>query len=65
MTPGIHPQRVRIKTRRMAPQPRSRTASGGKMMQMMALKSPMTKKEKIKSKKNRDTRYLMLFYYPK
>jgi len=41
ITPGIQPQQVRMTTRRMAPQPLSRTASGGKMMQMIALKRPM------------------------
>ena len=32
MTPGIQPKSVRIKTIVMEPQPRSITASGGKMM---------------------------------
>jgi len=41
MTPGIQPQRVRIKTRRMAPQPLSMTASGGKRMQISALNKPI------------------------
>ena len=41
ITPGIQPQQVRMKTSRMAPQPLSRTARGGQMMQMMALMIPM------------------------
>jgi len=41
MTPGIHPQQVRIKTSRMAPQPRSITARGGKRIHTKALRIPM------------------------
>jgi hypothetical protein len=44
ITPGIHPQQVRINTSRTAPQPLSRTASGGQIMQIMALMIPMIKK---------------------
>ena len=32
MTPGTHPQRVRMRTMRMDPHPRSMTARGGKKM---------------------------------
>jgi hypothetical protein len=48
ITPGIHPQMVRIKTSRTAPHPLSITASGGKIMQIIALRSPMNTR-KIRS----------------
>jgi hypothetical protein len=41
ITPGIHPQQVRMMTRRIAPQPRSSTASGGNMIHRIALKIPI------------------------
>lgn len=41
ITPGIHPQQVRIKTSKTEPQPLSMTASGGNMMQRMTLQSDM------------------------
>jgi len=47
ITPGIQPQIVRIRTSKMAPQPLSNTASGGQIMQMMALRIPMFEKNKL------------------
>jgi hypothetical protein len=44
ITPGIQPQIVRIRTSNMAPQPLSSTASGGQIMQMMALRIPIFEK---------------------
>jgi hypothetical protein len=41
ITPGIQPQMVSRSTSRMAPQPLSITASGGKMIQIMARRIPM------------------------
>lgn len=41
MTPGIHPAAVRISTMSIEPHPRSMTASGGKMIERMTLKSDM------------------------
>jgi len=38
MTPGTHPQQVRINTMSIDPHPRSYTASGGKMMDRMTRK---------------------------
>jgi hypothetical protein len=42
ITPGSQPQRVSTNTSNMAPQPRSITARGGKMIQSIALKRPMS-----------------------
>lgn len=42
-TPGIQPHNVNISINKIDPQPLSTTASGGKMIQIMALKIPMTK----------------------
>jgi hypothetical protein len=50
MTPGIQPQQVRMNTRSMAPHPLSRTARGGKMMQMIALRIPITIKLSVKGR---------------
>jgi hypothetical protein len=41
ITPGIQPQRVRINTITMEPQPWSMTASGGKRMDRITRKSDM------------------------
>ncbi len=38
MTPGTHPAKVRMKTMRTDPHPRSMTARGGKMMERMTRK---------------------------
>jgi hypothetical protein len=42
ITPGIQPQQVSIHTSSIAPHPRSSTASGGKIIQIMALRMPIT-----------------------
>ena len=41
MTPGIQPQRVRIRTINTEPQPLSITASGGKMMERITRNTDM------------------------
>jgi hypothetical protein len=41
ITPGIHPQHVRIITSNIAPHPRSSTARGGKIIQIIALRIPI------------------------
>lgn len=41
ITPGIHPTKVRMNTMSTEPQPLSRTASGGKMMERMTLNIDM------------------------
>lgn len=42
ITPGIQPQHVRMKTSRIAPHPLSITASGGNIIQRIALKIPIS-----------------------
>ena len=39
ITPGIHPKQVRISTIRIEPQPLSKTAKGGKMIDKSTLQS--------------------------
>jgi len=41
ITPGTQPQQVSINTSRIAPQPRSITASGGKKIHTKALRIPI------------------------
>lgn len=41
ITPGIHPQSVRIETKRIAPHPLSKTDKGGNTNDIMALSIPI------------------------
>lgn len=41
IAPGIQPAHVKMQVNKIAPQPLSRTASGGKIMQNKALKNPI------------------------